>query len=155
MASANLDLVRSIFAAWERGDFSSAEWAHPGIEVVVVEGPSPGSWTGLTGMAAAWREFLSAWEDYRNFADEYRELDDERVLVRLHASGRDKTSGLELGQMQSRGGTCLFHVRSGRVTRLIVYYEFPDLGLGSAGRLSQTRGELTLAGQRRVPVVSQ
>ena len=134
MASANLDLVRSIFAAWERGDFSSAEWAHPGIEFVIVEGPSPGNWTGLAGMAAAWREFLSAWEDYRNFADEYRELDDERVLVRLHSSGRDKTSGLELGQMQSRGGTCLFHVRDGRVTRLVVYYEFPDLGLGSAGR---------------------
>jgi hypothetical protein len=98
-----------------------------------VEGPSPGSWTGLAGMAAAWREFLSAWDDWRNFADEYRELDDERVLVLLHASGRGKTSGLELGQLRTRGGACLFHVRAGRVTRLVVYYDFSDLGLSSEG----------------------
>jgi ketosteroid isomerase-like protein len=129
MPSANLDLVRSIFVAWERGDYSSVEWAHPGIEFVIAEGPSPGSRTGLAGMAGIWREFLSAWDDWRIFADEYRELDDDRVLVLLHASGRGKTSGLELGRMRTRGGTCLFHLRSGRVTRLVVYYDFSDLGL--------------------------
>jgi hypothetical protein len=30
-----MQLVRSIYAAWECGDFRSADWAHPKIEVFV------------------------------------------------------------------------------------------------------------------------
>jgi ketosteroid isomerase-like protein len=131
MASAKVDLVRSICAPWERGDFSSAEWAHPEIEYVVADGPSPGSWTGVAGMAEAVRELLSAWEQHRVEAEEYRELDGERVLVLFEFSGRGKTSGLEVGPMRAKGAH-IFHVRDGQVTRIVVYLDgeraLADLG---------------------------
>jgi len=130
--SANLDLVRSIHADSERGDFSATEWLHPDIEFVMVGGPSPGTWSGLAGMAAGTREFLNAWEEYRVEAEEYREIDNERVLVHFHASGRGRTSGLELGQIAPKG-VALFHVRDCKVTRFVAYWDrdraLADLGL--------------------------
>jgi ketosteroid isomerase-like protein len=132
MASANLDLVRSIHADWDRGEFGSAEWADPEIELVFMEGPAPGSWKGLAGMAEGWRDFLSVWHQWRGTPDEYRELDDERVLVLLHFSGRGRTSGLEIGQMRTEAAN-LFHIREGKVTRLVSYFDreraLADLGL--------------------------
>jgi ketosteroid isomerase-like protein len=129
----NLDLVRSIFTDWERGDFfSSAEWAHREIEFVIDGGPSPGTWTGLAGLAEGHRDWLGAWNNFRVEADEYRDLDDKRVLVLVHLRARGKTSGLEVGQFQAQGAN-LFHVRDGKVTRLVIYMDreraLADLGL--------------------------
>jgi ketosteroid isomerase-like protein len=140
VASANLELVRSLYAAWQRGDWSSAEWAHPEIEFVIADGPAPGSWTGVAGMVEGFRGVLTAWEDWRAEADEYRELNGERVLVLVHLSGRGKTSGLEVGQIGTKGAN-LFHLRGGKVTRLVIYFDheraLADLGLapeaGSSG----------------------
>ena len=132
MASANLDLVRSISGAWERRDFSSTEWAHPEIEYVIADGPKPGHHTGLFEMAAFWRDFLSSWEDVATEVEEYRELDGERVLVLRRYSVRGKTSGPGLGQVRSNAAG-LFHVRGGKVTRFVFYLDrdraFADLGL--------------------------
>ena len=122
MSQENVEVVRSIYAAWERGDFSSAEWAHPEIEYVLADGPEPGSWRGIAEMAEGWRNFLDAWEEWRGEVDEYRELDDERVLVLFRLIGRGKTSGMELGQMRTEGAN-VFHVRGGKVTRLVVYWD--------------------------------
>ena len=132
MPSANLDLVRSIYAAWERGDWSSMEWADPDIELVRADGPEPGSRTSVTGVAEGWRGFLSTWDDLQVKVDEYRELDDHRVLVLFRFGGRGKTSGLDLGQMHAEVANLLF-VRDGKVTRLVAYWNrdraLADLGL--------------------------
>lgn len=130
--SVNVKLVRSIFADWERRDFRSAEWADPDIEYVFADGPTPGTWTGLAGMAEVWRDWLSAWDALSVEAEEYRELDGERVLVLTLYTGRGKTSGLELAQMRTQGAI-LFHIRDGKVTRRVGYWDreqaFADLGL--------------------------
>jgi ketosteroid isomerase-like protein len=89
--SENLNLVRSTYAAWERGDFTRGDWP-----------------------------------------EEYRELDAERVLVIGYHGGRGKTSGVEVGQMQTKVAG-LFHIRHGKVIRLVTYRErdraLADLGL--------------------------
>jgi hypothetical protein len=73
-------------------------------------------------MAGGWREFLSTWEGFHAEAEEFREIDRERVLVLLHNSGRGKMSGLDLGEMQAKGAA-IFHVRRGKVTRFVSYFD--------------------------------
>ena len=132
MTSANLDLVRSIYADWERGDFGSAEWAHPEIEYVRADGPTPGRWRGLHGMRDGVRDFLSAWEGFRFEIEECRDLDGERVLALMHFSARGKTSGLDVGDAWTKGAS-VFHIRHGKVTRQVFYFDrehaLSDLGL--------------------------
>jgi hypothetical protein len=107
----NLDLVRSIYAA-ERGDYSSAEWAHPEVEVVGADGPH---------------------DDLRTEAQGYRELDDARVLVYVHNSGRARGSGIEVGQLMGTRAANPFVIREGKVVKIVLYWDrdraLADLGL--------------------------
>jgi ketosteroid isomerase-like protein len=132
MSPENIDFVRSLFAAWERGDFTATDWAHPEIEFVIADGPAAGSWTGLAGMARGFREITSPMEQFRLEADDYRELDDERVLVLTRSLGRGKMSGLELARMEAKA-SALFHIRNRKVARLVIYgnreQALADLGL--------------------------
>lgn len=132
MSAENLDLVRSISAAHERGDYDSAEWAHPDIEYVIVGGLTPGSWKGRAAMASAARDLFSPWDEHRTHVEDHRVLDGERVLVLGHTSARGKASGLELDQSQMKVAL-LYQVRDGKVIRHVLYLNradaFAELGL--------------------------
>jgi hypothetical protein len=132
--SERLQLVHSILAAWERGNFRSVDWAHPQIEFAIVDEPGSQVQWGVAAMTRTWREFLTAWDDYRVEAHGFRELDEERVLVALRAQGRGKASRLDIGAAGSgRGSANVFHVRGRKVTRLASYFDrdraLTDLGL--------------------------
>ena len=143
MALANLDLVRSIFSAWERGDFSSTDWADTSIEWVAADGPVTGTWTGIAGLADGTRDVLGAFEGSRIEPEDYRELDTERILVFVRYSGRGKTSGLELEQLRATGAW-LVDVHDGKVTKFVRYWDrdraLADLGLATGGDAADRRG---------------
>jgi hypothetical protein len=128
--STNLDLVRSLFADWERGDFGRDDWADPEIDFVIVGGPTPSRFHGIPGMARGMREFLSAWEGYRIEAYEYGELDHVCILIFTRDTARGRTSGVDTVRMRAYalqlGG-------GGKVTRITSYYDresaLADLGL--------------------------
>ncbi len=129
--SADLDLVRSIYAGWERGDFSRSDWAHPDIEFSYVGGPEPAQASGIGSMDQAWREWLRDWEGFRAEPVEYRVIEEGRILVLVRNRGRGRLSRLEFDE-RSVGN--YFELDGGRVKKLVVYLDgaraLADLGLG-------------------------
>jgi ketosteroid isomerase-like protein len=125
----NVDLVRSFYADFERGDFSSAEWADPEIERLGVDDLHPGKMTGVAEVAEFMRTLLMDFEDFRLEAEEYRDVDGERLLVLTRVVGRGKLSRVPV----SGKGAEVFEIHDGKVTRVIAYWDrdraFADLGL--------------------------
>ena len=151
MPSGNLELVRSIFAAWARGDFSDNEWADPEIELVRADTPEAGKWRGVAGMATAFGEFLSAWEHVRIEPTEYQELGDDRILVLAQFRGRGKTSGVELGQVWTKAAS-LFEIHGSKVTKLVLYANYEraiaDRGPGADDRMREVPAHTAARAER-------
>jgi len=138
MGSANVDLVRSICADWERGDWSSVGWIHRDFELLLDDGISERSYRGPAAASEGWGEFLGSWEDFRVSVEEYIELDHERVLTLIHNTGRGRRSGVAIasagGEGISNASANLFEIRDGKVVRLTAYWSrgraLRELGLG-------------------------
>jgi ketosteroid isomerase-like protein len=125
--SGNLDVVRSILACRERGEFSRADWARTDIEFIRKVELDRERAEGIAGMAQMSRRYLAGWEEFRTGkVDEYRVLGHSRVLVSGRMSGREKASEAEV----EREFANLFELREGRVARLTVY---PDRALADLG----------------------
>jgi ketosteroid isomerase-like protein len=128
----NLELVKSIYADWERGDWSSTSWADPDIEFVMIGGLMDGRWAGIAEMGRAWGMMVNAWKGLTANPAEFRELDDGRVVVFLTNRGRGRTSGIDISEIATKSAN-VFEIRGGKVTNLTLYWDrdraIADVGL--------------------------
>jgi ketosteroid isomerase-like protein len=81
-------------------------------------------------MSVHYRDWLRGWKDFRAEPEELVVIDDQRILVLVHNTGRGRASGLELEQ---RSVANFFEIHANKVTRLVLYWDrdraFADLGL--------------------------
>jgi hypothetical protein len=99
--SANLDLVRSIYADWERGDFSRGCWAVSEIEYVRVGwGPEDGTSIGPDGIASVFRSWLRAWRDWKLLADAEHWRDACFAMAKAVAGGADARTAVDRPEQQ-------------------------------------------------------
>jgi ketosteroid isomerase-like protein len=123
----NVEFVRGIYAAWERGDFSSVEWADPEIEFTI-PGPDPKVHRGLEAMGRAWAEWLGAFEKFSVVGRDFRDAGD-RVVVDQLFRGTGKSSRIPVDEIPAGA---VLTVRDGKVTRFEGHTTLED-ALASAG----------------------
>jgi ketosteroid isomerase-like protein len=114
MSQENVEIVRSIYAAWAKGDFPSDEWADPNIEFGM---PSEAASCGVEAMGRSWADFLSSWEDVATVPEEFG-AEGDRVLALHEFRGQGRRSGIPAADFS---GACVFTLKEGTVVRLILY----------------------------------
>jgi ketosteroid isomerase-like protein len=129
MSQENVEIVRRVYAAWEKGDFSTAEAFDPYVRVVWVDPmlAERAETMGLRDTRRNMREFLDAYERMTATAERIIDAGD-RVAVVSSWRGRGKASGVEFAERQGSVWT----ISDGKVTR-IVNYRDPAEALEAAG----------------------
>ncbi len=110
----NIDVVRSVYDAWARGDFPGpADLLDDEVEYVNPVGAvEPGTRHGLAAFHRAVEKTLEGWETWQMDPDRYEANGDRvAVVVRYRAKGRG--SGVEVEGRES----AMWTVRDGRVVR--------------------------------------
>jgi ketosteroid isomerase-like protein len=114
MSPDNVEIVRSIYAAWERDGFPTpSELLDPEIEYVNPAGAvEPGTRRGLEAFHRAVQKVLEGWETWQMEPEAFESAGDQvAVVVRYRARGRE--SGVEMEGRES----ALWTLRDGRVVR--------------------------------------
>jgi ketosteroid isomerase-like protein len=110
MSQENVEVVRLAFAAWDRGDLEeSLVMFDEGVTIHPIIGPTWHGREGFVGMAADWTEGLTEWSIA---AKEFIDAGD-RVVVRVHQTGRGEASGAAI----TSDYWFIFTIREGKITR--------------------------------------
>jgi ketosteroid isomerase-like protein len=116
MSEVNVAVVREIFSAWARGDFSSVDWADPEIEFTI-PGPDRRIYHGIESMGRAWSEWLGAFDEFGVVAEAFRDVGD-KVVVEQVFRGKGKASGIPIDETT---GAAVLTLRDGKVVRFEGY----------------------------------
>jgi ketosteroid isomerase-like protein len=127
--SENLDLVRSIYADWERGDYGSAEWADPEFEYVNPGGAvEPATQHGPAGVSRVFVSIFDAWDAWHVELERLTASGDQVAVVVCYRR-RGRESGVEVEGRESH----LWTLRNGKVVRVEWFHDpaaaLADLGL--------------------------
>jgi ketosteroid isomerase-like protein len=110
MSRETLELVRRSFAAWERGELEeSLAIFDEKVVVHPIIGPAWHGREGVLGLAVDWTEGLADWS---MTAEEFIDAGN-RVVVRVHQTGRGEASGVPI----TSDYWFVFTVRAGKIVR--------------------------------------
>ena len=94
----NAEVVRAIFAAWNRDDMEAVlEHLDPEAELVPLRAQLEGtSYRGHDGVRQLHSDLNAEWERMQLTVDELREVGADRVVARSTLTARGRASGVEL-----------------------------------------------------------
>lgn len=128
MDESEMRILREIYADWDRGDYSRADYLHPEFELVYGRDfLDEGSFNGLAEAREGWRGWLTQWSSWTARALELQRLGD-RILVRIEVRGMARSTGLELVATSAN----VWELRDGLPFRLTLYTH-PETPLHEAG----------------------
>jgi ketosteroid isomerase-like protein len=116
----NVELVESVFAAWNRGDIAAfVSHVAPDVAWLEVSGrpESAGSeYYGRERLRRSLQDLFEAWESYRLEVERMEAIDD-RVLAIVREVARGRTSGVEI----DGGWGYVITVGEGMIARVEAY----------------------------------
>ena len=127
MSRENVELLRELFAAYERGRDVATIASEYMAEDVVWNPADEAPQHGIDVVAAYMRRWESEWEELRTVAEEFIDAGD-KVLVTVHFSGRGRASGIEVDARLHE----VWVVRGGKIVRMDEFTDRAD-ALDAAG----------------------
>ena len=127
MSRENVDIVRSVFSAFERGGVDEMLAASSDDLITQRMGLDGAIYHGKEGFLQATADWIEDFEDWTLTPQEFLDAG-ESVVVRTHQTARGETSGVEVESHI----WFVFEMREGKVTRLGFHFREAD-ALEAAG----------------------
>ena len=98
MRERNVEIARSVVAAYNRGDMEGVlAVVSPDVEVVSTpEMPKDGRFEGHEGFMTWLTQWLEAWDEFRLVVGDVEAIDDRHVLADVRQVARGAHSGIEI-----------------------------------------------------------